>query len=251
MFIFYSEKELSIMINYAKKNHEIEYFDWDYCFKSINIFKIFNHDSIQTEFLNKWKKRLIESEKKAETQFYTLDLTVEHFPLRLTFNLLFVGWSCVNIDLIEKIIYKNQLSPQMANINSFKLASEHLSKHNLEPTSKILYHPTHKSSKLLDMPILIFHPNSFSFGPSVIDGNNRVHFAKEKNIDKIPCYLLNETFFLAHPEVFLDEFCRDLFFFLIDLHFFISNPCKRGIFNFFSPKKEFNHFQNNSLLFHI
>lgn len=86
----------------------------------------------------------------------------------------------MNIDLIEKIIYKDQVSPQLANINLFKLASEHLSKHNLEPTSKILYQPTHQSSKFLDMPILIFYPKSFSFDPSVIDGNNRVYLLKKK-----------------------------------------------------------------------
>ncbi|MFG5565303.1 hypothetical protein ACFJYA_13745 [Enterococcus faecalis] len=239
------------MINFAKKNYDIFYIDWNLYFKIFSNYKIFKHDSIQTEFLSIWKKKLIESEQKSEGLFYKLDLTIEHFPIRLTFNSLFIGWSCVNIDLIEKIIYKNQVSPQMANINSFTLASEHLSKHNLEPTSKILYQPTHKSSKFLDMPILIFLPNSFSFGPSVIDGNNRVHFAKEKNIEKIPCYLLTEAFFLAHPEVFLDEFCRDIFFFLADVHFFISTPYKPGKLKFFSAKKEFNHFQNNSALFHI
>lgn len=125
------------MINFAKKNYDIFYIDWNLYFKIFSNYKIFKHDSIQTEFLSIWKKKLIESEQKSEGLFYTLDLTIEHFPIRLTFNSLFIGWSCVNIDLIEKIIYKNQVSPQMANINSFTLASEHLSKHNLEPTSKI------------------------------------------------------------------------------------------------------------------
>ncbi|HBM5450701.1 TPA: hypothetical protein ACQDSE_001449 [Enterococcus faecium] len=238
-------------INYAKQDYDTFYIDWDRYFEFINQFTIFSNNSIQDEFLNVWKKRLIKSEKEAEKHFCTLDLTIEHFPIRLTFYSTFLAWTCVNIDLIEKIIYKDQISPQITNINLFKLASEHLSKHNLEPTSKILYQPTHKSSKFLDMPILIFYPKSFSFGPSVIDGNNRVHFAKEKNIDKVPCYLLSEAFFLAHPEVFLDEFCRDIFFFLADIHFFISNPYKPGKIKFFSTKKEFNHFQNNSALFHI
>ncbi|MDN3193407.1 hypothetical protein [Enterococcus faecalis] len=240
-----------MVINYAEKNYETLYVNWDLYFDFFNQFILFRNNSIQTDFFNAWKKRLIKSEKKAEKQFYTLDLTIEHFPIKLTFNSTFLGWTCVNIDLIEKIIYKNQVSPQMVNIDSFKLASEHLSKHYLEPTSKILYQPTHKSSKFLDMPILIFHPNSFSFGPSVIDGNNRVHFAKEKNIEKVPCYFLTEAFFLAHPEVFLDEFCRDIFLFLADVHFFISTPYKTGKLKFFSTKKEFNHFQNNSTLFHI
>ncbi|MFG5501883.1 hypothetical protein ACFJYO_15945, partial [Enterococcus faecalis] len=79
------------MINFAKKNYDIFYIDWNLYFKIFSNYKIFKHDSIQTEFLSIWKKKLIESEQKSEGLFYKLDLTIEHFPIRLTFNSLFIG----------------------------------------------------------------------------------------------------------------------------------------------------------------
>ncbi|WP_275351235.1 hypothetical protein, partial [Proteus mirabilis] len=63
------------MINFAKKNYDIFYIDWNLYFKIFSNYKIFKHDSIQTEFLSIWKKKLIESEQRSEGLFYTLDLT--------------------------------------------------------------------------------------------------------------------------------------------------------------------------------
>lgn len=239
-----------MVINYAKKNYDRFVMDWDSLFDYLNQLNLFASKKIQSEFLFEWKERLIQSEQRSEKQFKSLDLVnTEHFPLRIVIGETFLGWSAVNVDLIEHLIYLDQQVPTIVSNDIFTLESEHLARYQLQPANKVLYQPSHKNCTKIDMPILIFSPIEFSFGPKVIDGNNRVHFAIENDIREIPAYIITEVFFLAHPEIFLDEFCRNLFFFLSDLHYFINNRSSKRLFRKSNKRMEKLFIKNNSLLY--
>lgn len=237
-------------INYAKPNYDFYYQNWAVLWNRLNNRQLFNSLDLQQLFWDSWRDRLISSEEKSKNLFHKLHLeNLEHFPIRLSIDSTFVGWTCIYIDLIEKIIYKEQIPPINVPSNLFRLGSLHIEQHGFEKTNKILYQPRHQNIKALDMPILVYNPSFARFSPIVIDGNNRVYFALNNNIENIPSYVLTEYFFLDYPEVFLDEFCKDIFYFLADYHFFSNNKFKKPIFSFKSHEKEFSFFKANSFLY--
>jgi len=237
-------------IDYAR-NYEKELVNWDNIFKYLNQFPLFHNNKTQQKFLEAWKKEIIRSENQSYQNFSMKVISEnEHFPLKILFGGNWLGWSALNIDKIETIIYNeyNQELPVKISISQFLDEHKHLEgKTWFEPTDKIIYYPK-RVGEFSYIPILVFNP-SFPYPFSaVIDGSHRVKTAVSENHSDISAYLITEAFLFSHPEIFMDEFSRSIFLFCCDLIYFHN---KKHLSDYVLPSKFSKHLQEDSCLFHF
>lgn len=238
-------------INYIA-NEEIPYnIDWDIVFESLNNYPFFYNKIIQTDFLSSWKSRIIKSEQLSYRQVKQINLKLtEHYPIKIMFKSTFIGWSAVNIDEIEKIIFQHQTSPVEINLDSFLNEEVLLSNGVPMKSNYISYYTNRECSLFWNIPIITFCPTFPHLYERVIDGNNRVDYSIKNKFDSINAYRLTQNFFFKNETSFLEDFSRDILLFLADLHHFYQSYQKRNRwYKRILGYSDSRHFLNTSRIF--
>lgn len=243
-----TKEEENVPINFTRPEHTKDHFDWNHIFSYLNSYKFFRNKSVQEKFLNAWKERIIKDEQSSYREMKTVDFEgTEHFPFKTMFGPIFLGWCALNVDEIERQIYKEQLSPSKLNLSEMISEEIYLMNKVITPTDKIVFYSEGASPVFSYIPVIVLSPTFFYFYDRVIDGNHRISYSLENGISELSSYFLTEHFFINHKNVFLDSFSHSIFLFWCDLHFFLNSYAERQkLKNRILQKSDYRHFLENS-----